>query len=229
MRHSCEALVFCVSLICEQNKRPTTLLTLSRRTLAILVTCGKSQVLLVYQKIQSFKRHLSMFLRGRKCIFWRALSVVAVHVLRANAFVPVSPTFRLASLVLQTSQDDSQEDSTIPQLPAIGESSFGAGNPAADTTSSSSHIASSSSEASAFVGAKFELQYTCKVCDTRNSHRISRLGTDALHTWCCPAMRCVIERNGIAHSKVCFSFSFQQLHIIYSVSKWGRHHGMQGL
>jgi ribosomal protein L44E len=26
------------------------------------------------------------------------------------------------------------------------------------------------------VSDKFELQYTCKVCETRNAHRVSRIG-----------------------------------------------------
>lgn len=64
------------------------------------------------------------------------------------------------------------EQPKIPQLPAIGESSFD-GAAKVDSVSS----ASGESQPIAFVGDKFELQYTCKVCDTRNSNRVSRVGT----------------------------------------------------
>jgi hypothetical protein len=77
------------------------------------------------------------------------------------------------------------KDSGIPQLPVFGSSSFGtiesAGTRAvvASATSSSSNSTGINmlSSSRAFVGHKFELQYTCKVCDTRNTHRVSRIGT----------------------------------------------------
>jgi hypothetical protein len=61
--------------------------------------------------------------------------------------------------------DDSSEKSTIPQLPPIGSSSFGV-IPSMATAQPVSNVASE----------KFELQYTCKICETRNVHRVSRIG-----------------------------------------------------
>lgn len=63
----------------------------------------------------------------------------------------------------------------MPQLPAIGGSSLGlqafsSGIP----TGGEGKDTATKSEA-AFVGRKFELLYTCNVCETRNSHRVSRI------------------------------------------------------
>jgi hypothetical protein len=72
---------------------------------------------------------------------------------------------------LQIKLDDDQDDcesvsSGIPQLPAIGASSFHDRLPS--TIRDAAQIA--------FVSPKFELQYTCKVCNTRNCHLVSRIG-----------------------------------------------------
>lgn len=73
--------------------------------------------------------------------------------------------------------DDKTEDNEsidIPCLPSIGQSSF-----TGDTTKSKKSGTMRLDGASHAVGnvgsEKFELQYTCKVCETRNSHKVSRL------------------------------------------------------
>lgn len=64
----------------------------------------------------------------------------------------------------QEAGDDKEVE--FPQLPAIGGSSF---------KSEQSADVSEGTEV-AFVGDwKFQLQYTCKVCETRNSHQVSRI------------------------------------------------------
>ena len=73
---------------------------------------------------------------------------------------------------------DAKEDKEIPCLPMIGQSSF-------------SGISSEDSDVIRLDGTKkgvdlvgretFELQYTCKICETRNSHKVHRMGE-----WFCP-------------------------------------------
>ena len=68
---------------------------------------------------------------------------------------------------------DTEERTEIPCLPPIGESSFNG-----ETSKDSEMIRlDGTSQAVNHVGSeKFELQYTCKVCETRNIHRVSRMG-----------------------------------------------------
>jgi len=61
-----------------------------------------------------------------------------------------------------TCSDDVVEP--LPSLPASGE-----------TLSHKVPIPIETDETTSFVAPKFELQYTCKVCETRNTHRVSRL------------------------------------------------------
>lgn len=83
---------------------------------------------------------------------------------------------------LNGDEDDVEEFSGIPQLPAFGASSFS--NPVAMTEDTmTGSCASNSNNAdgeafgkAAFVSPKFKLQYTCNICETRNSHMVSRLG-----------------------------------------------------
>ncbi len=84
---------------------------------------------------------------------------------------------RTASRIWQAKRsfDSEEEEYTgVPQLPAFGASSF-----------SNSHVNFSTGMPSslpydpadaAFVSPKFKLQYTCNICETRNSHMVSRLG-----------------------------------------------------
>lgn len=86
----------------------------------------------------------------------------------------------MSSAVRAAFDDDEQQtsdESGIPQLPAIGESSFGTSRSAeASALSNQQPLVDDEKKAVAFVSDKFELQYTCKICDTKNTHRISRLG-----------------------------------------------------
>lgn len=71
--------------------------------------------------------------------------------------------------------DEKEESSTgIPQLPAFGASSFS--NQSIEISSGESPSPNGDSSDAAFVSPKFKLQYTCNVCDTRNSHMVSRMG-----------------------------------------------------
>jgi hypothetical protein len=63
----------------------------------------------------------------------------------------------------------------IPQLPAIGASSFHSRS-SVTSSSSTTFDATNNNSNTAFVGSNFQLQYTCKVCETRNCHIVSRIG-----------------------------------------------------
>ena len=65
----------------------------------------------------------------------------------------VSPVKRTSLALLSSSSD---EPTKIPQLPAW--SSF-----------------QGEEKAASFASDKFEIQYTCKVCETRNSNKVSRV------------------------------------------------------
>lgn len=113
---------------------------------------------------------------------WRFLVLAVLSVFhKCRAFSLLMPTTkRRMSWAVRASSDDNEqnndEDSGIPQLPAIGESSFGSRK---STEASSTHhqpLVDGEKKEVAFVSDKFELQYTCKICDTRNTHRVSRLG-----------------------------------------------------
>lgn len=62
----------------------------------------------------------------------------------------------------------------MPLLPAAGLSTNSVGPQSSDLPHLSSDKRSVENN-SAFVSNKFRLQYTCNVCDTRNSHLVSRL------------------------------------------------------
>lgn len=98
-----------------------------------------------------------------------------LHYCRAFTLAP--STKRRVFWTLRASRNDdeqaSEEESGIPQLPAIGGSSFGSRKTEASTQQP---LVDGEKKAVAFVSDKFELQYTCKICDTRNNHRVSRLG-----------------------------------------------------
>ena len=70
---------------------------------------------------------------------------------------------------------DTEVSVGIPQLPAFGSSSFSTPTEVNDHTSLPSFGLARES-GPAFASPKFKLQYTCNVCDTRNSHMVSRLG-----------------------------------------------------
>ena len=70
--------------------------------------------------------------------------------------------------------EDTEESKTpIPCLPWIGGSSF-SGEPAKNTEVI--RLDGTPHDVSHVGSERFELQYTCKVCETRNSHKVSRMG-----------------------------------------------------
>lgn len=73
--------------------------------------------------------------------------------------------------------DDDEQSIGIPQLPAFGASSFSNSHVDFSAGMTSSSYANNDSPDAAFVSPKFKLQYTCNICETRNSHMVSRLGT----------------------------------------------------
>eukprot|EP00978_Attheya_sp_CCMP212_P029965 scaffold108591_cov45-Attheya_sp.AAC.3 len=109
------------------------------------------------------------------------------HKIRPKCIDKTSSTWLLAARrhnPNNNNEDETNEDNVpIPQLalPAMGGSSFSS-DPSSRSTSMSStteeaETTTSASSPPAFARQKFELQYTCKVCDTRNSNRVSRIGT----------------------------------------------------
>ena len=80
--------------------------------------------------------------------------------------------------------DDDEEDTSPFALPAIGSSSFwdkadSSSNASFDTTTSdltgNKNGIIISNEYASVVSKKFKIQYTCKKCDTRNEHAVTRL------------------------------------------------------
>lgn len=84
------------------------------------------------------------------------------------------------------SENDSEIAKPLLPLPPIGESSYGSipsahdeSQSTIDETTGQKKIILNSEEGTkvAQVGSsKFELQYTCNICETRNTHKVSRLG-----------------------------------------------------
>lgn len=110
--------------------------------------------------MSTFSRGLALF-----------LTLCLLGFRRGRAFTSCCKSRRVSSILLASNQDE-PDDSSIPQLPAIGESSF-------DLKTSANlqqPLDVDEKKAVAFVSDKFELQYTCKLCDTRNAYRVSRLG-----------------------------------------------------
>ena len=75
--------------------------------------------------------------------------------------------------------DETEQSTGIPQLPAFGASSFSTAS--TEITDGLSQSLNADNVDAAFVSPKFKLQYTCNVCDTRNSHMVSRMGKQAYY------------------------------------------------
>jgi hypothetical protein len=106
-------------------------------------------------------------------IFSFALSFLQVSsfLIRQNAVItPDVKSLRCRSFHVKSRSEDVEDGVApkIPQLPVPGSSSFQKNQ---SLTSSKERPAKT-----AFVSRKFELQYTCNVCETRNCHMVSRLG-----------------------------------------------------
>lgn len=97
-------------------------------------------------------------------------SDTASRIMRCERQAAIDHTF---SYRLRSKFDDDRDEcgnfeSGIPQLPATGSSSFHNRLPTISVERDNA--------GAAFVSPKFELQYTCKVCNTRNCHLVSRIG-----------------------------------------------------
>jgi len=115
----------------------------------------------------------------------------------------------------------------IPQLPAFGGSSFSNSmdmkNPGASfVRTDENHLTDA-----AFASPKFKLQYTCNVCDTRNSHMVSRLGKIKISFFAAghslggvPRIQCVLRRK---NALIFFSLSPATTPDFSSVSEGSRH------
>jgi DNL zinc finger len=97
-----------------------------------------------------------------------SLGLLSLLLADSFAFAPTTTTVSRTISLLARRRNRSFEDSSdneprseIPQLPP--------------TTSFDSDTATNWQSDAAFAARKFELQYTCKVCDTRNTHKVSRI------------------------------------------------------
>lgn len=73
-------------------------------------------------------------------------------------------------------EEEVKEPLGIPQLPSFGSSSFSTTSVDGFNREKPSQSPVGENPDAAFVTPKFKLQYTCNICDTRNSHMVSRLG-----------------------------------------------------
>ena len=104
-------------------------------------------------------------------------------VLSLSSFVrvPTTRTIWTAARRRNPSRDEDGEEYTenkeIPQLPSYGTSSFD------ERAAVQRKLLDQQDTTPAFVGRKFELQYTCKICETRNIHKVSRIGKSVWEPW----------------------------------------------
>ena len=117
-------------------------------------------------------------------IFSLLIVLLLVHVNTSCAFLylPYYNYNRHIILYAATGENDNHEaesDKTLFSLPAIGESSYDANKSSNDHITVqpgvNKHGITVSNENVSVVSKKFQIQYTCKVCDTRNSHSVTRL------------------------------------------------------
>ena len=120
----------------------------------------------------------SSFLLSMLLVSTEAFTNLSVTRYNQFAYHHKSKAHQESSIVLYASSEkddavDEVEQTSIPCLPPIGESSF-----SGETSKDSEMIRlDGTSQAVNHVGSeKFELQYTCKVCETRNIYKISRMG-----------------------------------------------------
>ena len=115
---------------------------------------------------------------------------ILVHLHRSFAFIHCNQIQKSNINILHASNtdgvgesDDNEEDTSPFALPAIGSSSFwdkaDGSNTSFDTTTSDLTSNKNgiiiSNEYASVVSKKFKIQYTCKKCDTRNEHEVTRL------------------------------------------------------
>ena len=118
---------------------------------------------------------------------------ILVHLHRSFAFIhcnQVQQYYQHSTLhasntdgVVESDDDEEDTSQSAFALPAIGTSSFwdkaDGSNTSFDTTTSdltgNKNGIIISNEYASVVSKKFKIQYTCKKCDTRNSHSVTRL------------------------------------------------------
>lgn len=97
--------------------------------------------------------------------------------LATGSTTSATTTSSTTSLALRRSPNNEEPlrspDDEIPQLPAFGATSYDAATTPSSNNNSKNNA--NDEQKAAFVGRKFELQYTCKICDTRNCHKVSRI------------------------------------------------------
>ena len=116
-------------------------------------------------------------------IFSLLIVILLVHVNISCAFLCFPYNNKHIILYAATGENDNNEaesDKTPFSLPAIGESSYDANKSSDDHNITvqpgvNKHGITVSNENVSVVSKKFQIQYTCKVCDTRNSHSVTRL------------------------------------------------------
>lgn len=98
-----------------------------------------------------------------------------------HVFVQKKSALRPMTLQLNSNEDDAQEaaqneQTGLPMLPHFGSSSQSMFDPFDGTLP---HLTPQEKEEESLkqyvANRKFELQYTCNVCDTRNCHKVSRI------------------------------------------------------
>jgi hypothetical protein len=106
------------------------------------------------------------------------LILIAWSVCGVSAFVS-SPGRRLHAqkqcrvpILAQNSDDEEGETTGIPQLPPSSRGSY------KDRDTMSSKSGATFQQAPFVLSRKFELQYTCNVCETRNSNSVSRVACE---------------------------------------------------
>ena len=107
------------------------------------------------------------------------LSLFSLFVVGSEAFLaPPSFSGSLLSSVYAKDADATDSDTKTEELPFLALP--GAGGSSFDPLSSENRFGPMAQEgkdlkAAKFVSDKFELQYTCKRCDTRNNNKVSRI------------------------------------------------------
>ena len=91
-----------------------------------------------------------------------AFSPIATTHTRTTTTVTITTSALAARRRNRSNEEPDEPRTEIPQLPPT--TSFSGREPVSQLQSDA-----------AFVGRKFELQYTCKVCETRNVHKVSRI------------------------------------------------------
>ena len=131
---------------------------------------GKSAVMIRYWNFTLLYFGLSFF---QACSFTAQEHIFQRH---CHSTKSVGDSFLLARRRKSNDQEDNNNEvKKIPQLPPVTAGGCSSQN---NAQSQAAALAASDKQATpAFVSPKFQLQYTCNVCETRNCHLVSRIGT----------------------------------------------------